>query len=105
MKFLLCGALQRTIWDELHYRRAAWLETRKFFSTGITIFLLMASAKIKEDWRMLGRSLLHQGLVEQTSDGYAVLKLNALSWEVMRRQRSVSIAVTAVQTPQQSPGR
>jgi len=46
---------------------------------------------------MLGRSLLHQGLVEQTSDGYAVLKLNALSWEVMRRQRSVSIAVT-VQT-------
>jgi len=43
-----------------------------------------------------------QGLVEQ-SDGYAVLKLNALSWEVMRRQRSVSIAVTAVQTPQQEP--
>jgi len=30
---------------------------------------------------MLGRSLLHQGLVEQTSDGYAVLKLNGyLSW-------------------------
>jgi len=50
--------------------------------------------KSAEDWRMLGRSLLHQGLVEQTSDGYAVLKLNALSWEVMRRQRSVSIAVT-----------
>jgi len=49
---------------------------------------------------MLGRSLLHQGLVEQTTDGYPVLKLNALSWEVMRRQRSVSIAVT-VQTPQQ----
>jgi len=26
MKFLSCGALQRTIWDESHYRRAAWLE-------------------------------------------------------------------------------
>jgi len=26
------------------------------------------------------------------------LKLNALSWEVMRRQRSVSIAVTAANT-------
>jgi len=25
--------------------------------------------KSAEDWRMLGRSLLHQGLVEQTSDG------------------------------------
>ncbi len=52
-----------------------------------------------EDWRMLGRSLLHQGLVEQTTDGYSVLKLNALSWEVMRRQRSVSIAVPAQKTP------
>lgn len=43
---------------------------------------------------MLGRSLLHQGLLEQTTDGYSVLKLNAFSWEVMRRQRTVSIAVT-----------
>ena len=58
--------------------------------------------KSVEDWRVLGRSLLHQGLVEQTSDGYPVLKLNDLSWEVMRRQRSVSIAVT-LQTPQQQP--
>jgi ATP-dependent DNA helicase RecQ len=55
--------------------------------------------KSVEDWRMLGRSLLHQGLVDQTTDGYAVLKLNALSWEVMRRQRSVSIAVTAAPKP------
>jgi ATP-dependent DNA helicase RecQ len=50
-----------------------------------------------DEWRMLGRSLLHQGLLEQTSDGYAVLKLNPLSWEVMRRQRTVSIAVTPAQ--------
>ncbi len=57
--------------------------------------------KSVEDWRMLGRSLLHQGLVDQTTDGYPVLKLNALSWEVMRRQRSVFIAVT--QTPKQEP--
>ena len=46
-----------------------------------------------DEWRMLGRSLLHQGLLEQTTDGYAVLKLNSLSWEVMRKQRSVSIVV------------
>jgi len=46
MKFLLCGALQRTIWDESHYRAVA-RKIRKSFSTGITIFLLMASAKIK----------------------------------------------------------
>lgn len=50
--------------------------------------------KSVEDWRMLGRSLVHQGLLQQTTDGYSVLKLNAASWEVMRRQRSVSIAIT-----------
>jgi ATP-dependent DNA helicase RecQ len=50
--------------------------------------------KTADEWKMLARSLLHQGLLDQTTDGYAVLKLNALSWEVMRRQRSVSIAVT-----------
>ncbi|WP_414579312.1 DNA helicase RecQ [Anabaena sp. CCY 9402-a] len=50
-----------------------------------------------DEWRMLGRSLLHQGLLEQTSDGYSVLKLNALSWEVMRRQRQVMLSVPVVQ--------
>jgi ATP-dependent DNA helicase RecQ len=53
--------------------------------------------KTLDEWRMLGRSLLHQGLVEQTADGYSVLKLNALSWEVMRKQRTVSIAVPIAQ--------
>jgi ATP-dependent DNA helicase RecQ len=46
-----------------------------------------------EAWRTLGRSLLHQGLLEETTDGYAVLRLNARSWEVMRSQRSVYIAL------------
>ncbi|RCJ22560.1 ATP-dependent DNA helicase RecQ [Nostoc sp. ATCC 43529] len=53
--------------------------------------------KTVDEWRMLARSLLHQGLLEQTSDGYSVLKLNPLSWEVMRRQRTVSLAVTVTQ--------
>jgi len=56
-----------------------------------------------EDWRLLGRSLLHQGLIAQTTDGYSVLKLNALSWEVMRRQRSVYIAVPASSATSESP--
>lgn len=51
-----------------------------------------------DQWRMLGRSLIHQGLVDETTDGYPVLKLNALSWEVLRKQRQVFIAVE----PQQS---
>ena len=47
----------------------------------------------KDEWRILVRSLLHQGLLSQTTDGYSVLKLNSESWAVMRRQRSVYIAL------------
>jgi ATP-dependent DNA helicase RecQ len=53
--------------------------------------------KTVDEWRMLCRSLLHQGLLGQSNDGYSVLKLNALSWEVMRKQRQVSIAVPVSQ--------
>ena len=52
-----------------------------------------------DDWRLLGRSLLHQGLLGQTTDGYSVLRLNALSWEVMRRRKTVLIAITTAPTP------
>jgi len=49
--------------------------------------------KTAEEWKMLARSLLHQGLLDQTTDGYSILKLNKHSWEVMRRKSSVKIAV------------
>lgn len=49
-------------------------------------------------WRMLGRSLLHQRLLAETTDGYPVLKLTDLSWEVLRKQRSVTIAVSSTET-------
>ncbi|WP_083775310.1 DNA helicase RecQ [Gloeothece citriformis] len=45
------------------------------------------------EWKNLGRSLIHQGLVDETTDGLPVLKLNKLSWEILRKQRSVEIAV------------
>lgn len=46
------------------------------------------------EWKMLGRSLIHQGLLDETSDGFSVLKLNKGSWEVLRKQRTVEIAIT-----------
>jgi ATP-dependent DNA helicase RecQ len=46
-----------------------------------------------DDWRTLGRSLLHQGLLEETTDGYSVLQLNAQSWEVLRKLRTVQVAL------------
>jgi ATP-dependent DNA helicase RecQ len=45
-----------------------------------------------EEWRNLARSLLHQGLIEESQDGYSVLSLNAQSWPVLRGERVVSIA-------------
>lgn len=48
-----------------------------------------------EEWKLLGRSLIHQELLNETADGYPVLKLNKGSWEVLRKQRSVTIAVPA----------
>ncbi|MDX2240868.1 MAG: DNA helicase RecQ [Leptolyngbyaceae cyanobacterium bins.302] len=46
-----------------------------------------------EEWKMLARSLVHQGLMDETTDGYSILQLNELSWEVLRKQRTVAIAV------------
>jgi ATP-dependent DNA helicase RecQ len=45
-----------------------------------------------EEWRHLARSLAHQGLVDETQDGYPVLLLNPKSWEVLRAERKVEIA-------------
>jgi ATP-dependent DNA helicase RecQ len=54
-----------------------------------------------EAWRILARSLLHQNLMDEATDGYSVLKLNALSWEILRKQRSVYVAIdpTQAETP------
>ncbi|MFM2303931.1 MAG: hypothetical protein RLZZ135_1341 [Cyanobacteriota bacterium] len=49
-----------------------------------------------DEWRMLGRSLLHQGLVDETSDGYSVLTLNAASREILTKGRKVEIAVSPI---------
>jgi ATP-dependent DNA helicase RecQ len=38
-----------------------------------------------------GRALLHQGLMTQSQDGFAVLSLNAASWQVLRGEQSVSV--------------
>jgi len=46
-----------------------------------------------DEWRQLGRSLVHQGFLNQTTDGYGVLKLNDHSWEVMRNQRKVLLPI------------
>ncbi|MEM9164087.1 MAG: RQC domain-containing protein, partial [Cyanobacteria bacterium P01_F01_bin.4] len=47
-----------------------------------------------DEWRALCRSLLHQELLEETTDGYSVLKLNAGSWQVLKKQTPVHIHIS-----------
>jgi ATP-dependent DNA helicase RecQ len=51
-----------------------------------------------DEWKVLSRALLHQGLLSETTDGYSVLQLNALSKEVLLKQRVVMVALP--NTPQ-----
>jgi ATP-dependent DNA helicase RecQ len=47
-----------------------------------------------EEWRGVARALLHQGLINETQDGYPVLSLNAQSGAVLREELPVHIAAS-----------
>jgi ATP-dependent DNA helicase RecQ len=68
--------------------------TERVLSSGHTALSVYGIGKQRrvEEWRNLARSLLHQGLVAESQDGYSVLSLNAQSWPVLRGERVVSIA-------------
>jgi ATP-dependent DNA helicase RecQ len=48
-----------------------------------------------DEWKRLSRSLINQGLLDEKTDGFPILKLNEKSWEIMKRQRTVEIAIEA----------
>ncbi len=52
----------------------------------------IGKARSVDEWRHLARTLAHQGLVDETQDGYPVVLLNKLSWEVLRGERQVLLA-------------
>lgn len=47
------------------------------------------------EWQRIGRALIHQGFLTETTDGYPVLRLNELSMEILRKERTVEIAAPA----------
>ncbi len=52
----------------------------------------IGKARSQEEWRHLARALLHQGLVDETTDGYPVLLLNLASRGVLKGERRVMVA-------------
>jgi ribonuclease D len=100
MKFLSCVARTKERFGMLHIidvlrggktQKILQHEHDKLSTYGI------GKDKTLDEWRILGRSLLEQGLLEQNGDDYPVLKLNALSWEVMQKKRTVSITIPVAQ--------
>jgi ATP-dependent DNA helicase RecQ len=56
-----------------------------------------------EEWRGVARALLHQGLIEETQDGYPVLSLNEQSRLVLREELAVRIAAAVKPQSARSP--
>jgi ATP-dependent DNA helicase RecQ len=56
-----------------------------------------------DEWRTLARSLIHQRLVEQTQDGYAVLSLNESSRQLLREERVFQLAKAAAKARKPAP--
>ncbi len=46
-----------------------------------------------DEWRALCKSLVHQGYLEETTDGYSVLKLNANSNLVLKKETAIEIPI------------
>jgi ATP-dependent DNA helicase RecQ len=55
-----------------------------------------------DEWRMLCRALIHQGYLEETTDGYSVLKLNANSNQVLKKLVSIEFSSKQTDTPVES---
>jgi ATP-dependent DNA helicase RecQ len=47
-----------------------------------------------DEWTRLGRALLQQGFLSEDNEGYHILKLNTNSREILRSQRTFSLAST-----------
>lgn len=52
----------------------------------------LGAAHTADEWRHLVRVLKHQGALDETTDGYPVLALNAGSWRVLRGLQKVEFA-------------
>ncbi len=46
-----------------------------------------------DQWRLLGRSLIYQGFLEESADGFSVLKLNKRSWEILRQREDFFMTI------------
>jgi ATP-dependent DNA helicase RecQ len=116
-KFLLCVYKTQQRFGMRHIvdilRGANTQKIRDLGHTHLTTYGIGKYLSVDE-WVHLGRALIQQGLLNETNDGYPVLKLNRLSMEVLRKQRNIEIpsapmhkertvSITASQEPALEP--
>jgi ATP-dependent DNA helicase RecQ len=96
-KFLSCVARtdqrfgMRHIIDIL--RGANTQKIRNFHHDGLSTYGIGKDLSVSE-WQRLGRGLLQQGMLSESQEGYAIiLKLNAGSIEILKRQRTFELAI------------
>jgi ATP-dependent DNA helicase RecQ len=68
-------------------------ETQRIFTrdhASLSVYGIGKDLSVQE-WRDLARALLHQGLLAQSQDGYAVVTLNEASWQVLKGDRTVHV--------------
>jgi ATP-dependent DNA helicase RecQ len=76
-------------------------ETQKLIDRGhqsLSVYGI-GKARSQDEWRQLSRALVQQGLVDESGDGYPVLRLNADSRSVLKGERRVVFAVTPKREP------
>jgi ATP-dependent DNA helicase RecQ len=64
----------------------------------------IGKARSVDEWRNLARALAHQGLVDETQDGFPVLVLNKQSWAVLKGERQVQIVESVKPSRKQRSG-
>lgn len=70
-------------------------ENKKVYQYGHHLLSTYAIGKdhTVNQWQNLGRSLIYQGLLDESDDSYSILKLNKKSWEILKQKMKVEIAV------------
>ncbi len=53
----------------------------------------IGKVRAQDEWRVLARALLHQGVVEESGDSYPVLRLNQASRALLKSERRFTLAV------------
>lgn len=103
-KFLSCVARAEQRFGMRHIidilRGANTEKIRRFYHQWLSTYGIGKDVSVDE-WQRLGRALIQQGLLNETQDGYSILKLNAGSIEILKKQRTFELAVPPIVSTQQ----